>query len=48
MSDKLKEKFELKYETNISIVNKRIYNDSRPNVFMNIFHLYMRQKNIQL
>ena len=33
MSDKLKEKFE-KYETDISIVNKRIYNDSRPNVFL--------------
>ena len=38
MSDKLKEKFESKYETDISIVNKRIYNDSRPNVFLkNIF-----------
>ena len=34
MSDKLKEKFEAKYETDISIVNKRIYNDSRPNVFL--------------
>ena len=34
MSEKLKEKFEAKYETDISIVNKRIYNDSRPNVFL--------------
>lgn len=34
MSVKLKEKLESKFETDISIINKRIYNHNRPNVFL--------------
>ena len=34
MSDELKEKLESKYETDISVINKNIYNNSRANVFL--------------
>ena len=34
MSDELKEKLESKYETDISVINKNIYNNNRANVFL--------------
>ena len=46
MSDELKEKLEDKFETDISIINKNIYNNNRANVFLSkYFPFIIETKN---